>query len=103
MHVSSIQRDDLALLVAFGILFAVIASGIHNLGISRTRSLHASILGKSEPVFAIIYAWIFLSEGPSMRTVIAGVLIIGASTWLALRAHKEKSELEITELSVPDA
>ncbi|MDO8537017.1 MAG: DMT family transporter [bacterium] len=70
-------------LAAFGILFAVIASRIHNLGISRTRPLHVTIIGKSEPVIATFYAFLFLGQIPPLSALLGGALIIGASVWLA--------------------
>ncbi len=76
-------------LAAFGFLFAFVASGIHNYGISRTRALHVSILGKSEPVFATAYAVFFLSELPTIPAIVGGILIIGSSFWLAMDTKGE--------------
>lgn len=84
----NISASSLIPLVAFGILFAFIASGIHNLGISMTRPLHSSILGKTEPVIAVIYAMLFLGEIPALNAVLGGILIVGSGLWLAF----EKSE-----------
>ena len=83
-------RENLGGLIAFGMLFAVIASGIHHLGMSRTRPLHVSIIGKSEPVIATTYAFFVLHQTPTLSAFIGGALIIGASLWLAL----EKTELK---------
>jgi drug/metabolite transporter (DMT)-like permease len=74
--------QNIWVLAGFGLLFAVIASGIHNFGISQTRPLHVSIIGKSEPVIATVYALLFLGQVPTTATIIGGVLIIGASAWL---------------------
>ena len=81
-------------LAAFGFLFAFIATGIHSYGISKSRPLHASIIGKTEPVFAILYAALFLNEIPSVRTIIGGALIIGVSIWLALRRQSQAGTQE---------
>ncbi len=89
LGVSAIRPGDLIPLIAFGVLFAVVAGGIHVLGISRTRPLRASILGKTEPVFAIVLALILLNEVPSIEAVIGGVLIIGSSVWLTLSKHDD--------------
>jgi drug/metabolite transporter (DMT)-like permease len=85
MGITTITSGDIIPLATFGILFAVIASGIHHYALRRTRSLHASILGKSEPVFAITYAFFILHEQPTVEVMIGGTLIIGSSIWLAFR------------------
>ena len=76
-------------LAVFGFLFAFVASGIHNVGLSKARVLHSSILGKSEPIFAAIYAASFLGEIPGWQTTIGGVLIIGSAFWLALDTKEQ--------------
>lgn len=76
-------------LVAFGFLFAVIGTGIHIAGMGKTRPLHISIVGKSEPFFAVIYAAAFLGEIPGLRTIIGGILIIGSAIWLAIDTEGE--------------
>lgn len=85
-------QKDILPLAAYGLLFAFIASGIHAFGMSKTRSMHASIVGKSEPVMASLYAFWFLKETPQIQTIIGGILIIGASIWLAMQNKKENGE-----------
>ena len=90
MGVTTLNTVSIAPLVAFGVLFAVIASGIDTFALNITRALHASILKKSEPVFAIIYAFFILNEYPTLEVVVGGALIIGPGIWLAYR-KREKS------------
>jgi len=85
MGLGELRSNEILPLIGFGLIFAVIASGIHNYGISKTRSLHVSILGKSEPVFAALYAVVILYELPTIQAVIGGTLIVGSSLWLALK------------------
>ncbi len=99
LGVSKIRPDDLFPLISFGVLFAAIATGIHVLGISRTRPLHVSILGKTEPVFAILYALVVLGEVPTAEAVIGGGLILGSSVWLALRKHDDVDDSDTSALS----
>ena len=75
---------DLFPLVAFAVLFGVIGTTIHATGINRTRSLHASIIGKAEPVFAAAYAALFLGEGLTVTTIFGGLLVLGSGLALAL-------------------
>jgi len=79
------SSSDFVVLAAFGILFAVIASAIHNLGMGLTKALHSSILGKSEPVFAVIFAYLFLSETPTVPVIAGGIIVIANSLWLTLQ------------------
>ena len=84
---------DLLVLVDFGVLFAVIAAGLHIYAMSRTRAMHVSIIGKSEPVFATLYALLFLGEVPSVQAIFGGILIVGSSIWLARSSHLEENEI----------
>lgn len=79
------NQNYIPLLILFGLIFAVIAAGIHTYGISKTRPLHASIILKSESVIASFYAFLFLKEIPGIETLIGGTLIIGSFLWLALK------------------
>lgn len=90
MGITTVSQSDVIPIVMFGALFAVVASGIHTFALNQTRSLHASIIGKSEPVFAMIYAFFVLNEQPTVEVMVGGILIIGSSIWLALRKEKLK-------------
>lgn len=74
-------------LIVFGLLFAVVASGMHNFAFVKTRALHISIIGKIEPLLAIGYAFFFLKETPAAPILvgIGGALILGSSVWLAFQ------------------
>jgi len=82
-----VGRADIVPLICFALFFAVIASGIHHVGLHKSRPLHASILGKTEPVFAIVFALLFLHEAPAICAIAGGILITGSGVWLALRTR----------------
>ena len=84
------EGGDLSVLLVFGFLFAFVASGIHNYGISRARGMVSTILGKMEPVIAAIYAWWLLGEEVPITTLIGGIIIVGSSIWLAFGQAKEE-------------
>lgn len=77
------------MLFSFGLLYAVIASGILQLAIGWSRAMHVSIIGKCEPVFASVYALFLLKEVPTWNSVVGGIIIIATSIWLALPQKKE--------------
>lgn len=83
-------------LVVFGLFFAVLATSIHAHGLGLTRPLRSSILGKTEPVFAMLYAGLFLSEVPSITTLVGGVFIIGSSIWLTLQTDSQREDETIS-------
>ena len=87
LQVHTITTESILPLIGFAVLFAVIASGIHHVGIHKTRPLHASILIKSEPVFAIVFGFMVLKEVPTFAAIIGGILIAGSGIWLALRTR----------------
>lgn len=86
-----IDTGDVVPLATFGLIFAVIGSGIHTYGISLSRALHSAIIGKSGPVIAAAYALLLLGEIPATTTIVGGALIIGAGAWLALYKHPHSS------------
>lgn len=86
-----IIQTNLWTLAAFGLLFAVIASGMHNYAIAHTRALHVSIIGKSEPIIAALYAFLWLNETPTAFILLGGALILGSSVWLAFQKENAPS------------
>jgi drug/metabolite transporter (DMT)-like permease len=81
----SYTSDDFIALAFFGVLFAVIASGLHCIGMGLTKALHSSIIGKGEPVFAVLYAYLFLHETPAPPVIFGGCIVMAASLWLAVQ------------------
>ncbi|MEO8706219.1 MAG: DMT family transporter [Kofleriaceae bacterium] len=85
MRLGSLDAADIGVLAGFGTLFLVLGTMLYIIGVERTRAVHASIIGKTLPVFAIVYAFAFLDEAPSTTAIIGGALILGASIWLAVQ------------------
>jgi drug/metabolite transporter (DMT)-like permease len=74
---------QISVLIIFGFLFALVASGINNFALMRSRGLHATIIAKSEPVFAGIYAFLIFGEKPTIQLLLGGALIVASGIWLA--------------------
>lgn len=81
----SYTPNQIYVLTVFGLLFALIASGINNFALMRSRALHASIIAKSEPVFAGVYAFLIFGEQPTLQLLLGGTLIVGSGIWLAMQ------------------
>ena len=72
-------------LAAFGIIFGIVAVSLHTEGIRRLRANEAGIIGYVEPLAAVTYAIILLSEVPTLHTVTGGLMILG-SAYILIRA-----------------
>lgn len=89
---TSLRPGDVQVLGWFGFTFAIVASTIHNFSISRARTLHASIIGKTEPAIVIFWAYLILGERPTGMQLVGGAIVVGASLWLAFVKEKETEE-----------
>ena len=72
---------DVLLLVVLGVVFTGLAQG---LTVASLRHLRAQTVGVAfglEPVYGIVFAWLFFHELPQARTLCGGVLIGCAVLW----------------------
>lgn len=70
---------SLLILAALGLFCTALA---HTLFIASMRDITAqlaSIIAALEPVWGVAFAWLLLAETPTTRTLLGGVLIIGAT------------------------
>lgn len=71
--------QSLVILAALGIGCTALA---HTLFIASLRDLTtqlASLIAALEPVWGVAFAWLLLSETPTLRTLLGGALIVGAT------------------------
>ncbi len=73
-----ISFNDIILLILLGVLFTAITQVIYIRSLTNITAQLASIVISLEPVYAIIFACIFVNEIPTIRTVIGGFTIVGA-------------------------
>jgi drug/metabolite transporter (DMT)-like permease len=66
-------------LVIIGFVHQFIAVIFHLKGLSRIKVTTVAILGYTEPFFALILSWIFLSEKISLISFLGGMMIMTAS------------------------
>ncbi|MBI3591154.1 MAG: EamA family transporter [Candidatus Melainabacteria bacterium] len=72
------EVKNLFLLAVLGILFTAISGTLYIKSLSNIKVQLASIITCLEPVYAIIFAAIFLKEVPSTKTIFGGLIILGA-------------------------
>ncbi|MGB8951520.1 MAG: DMT family transporter [Candidatus Aminicenantales bacterium] len=76
---------NLALLLFLGV---VCTAGSHTLfikGMRQIKAQTASLISTLEPVYGILLAFLLLHEVPSLRTILGGLVILGAVLILSVR------------------
>ncbi len=68
--------DKMGLFAIMGAMHSTIAPYLYYLGLSRIQANRAAVLGYLEPVGAIIFSMIFLSEIPHLKAYIGGAVIL---------------------------
>lgn len=73
-----------------GIVHQFIAVIFHLKGLKQLKATTVAILGYTEPVFAGILAWIFLSESIEISALVGGTLILASSYLTIAQGLKTK-------------
>jgi drug/metabolite transporter (DMT)-like permease len=83
-----LDKRDILLLLILGIFCTAIAHSLFIKGMRRIKAQTAAIISSLEPVYGIIMALVFLKEIPGLRTILGGIIILGAAyavTWRGSR------------------
>jgi len=75
---------DILLLALLGVLFTAVAHTLFIKGMTSIRAQLASIIASLEPVYGIIFAAFLLNEVPTLRTIVGGIIILGATFYATL-------------------
>lgn len=93
------QRGDVpstpgayAALVSLGVVHTAVAGFIFLGGLRRVRTDHAAILTYVEPVSAVVFAALFLSEALTWTTALGGALVVGGGIAVARMEAREGVE-----------
>jgi len=70
------------LLVVLGLVHTALGVGLYLGALGRVPATHVGIMGYLEPVGVLVVAWVFLSESPSLGTLVGGALIVAAGALL---------------------
>ena len=80
-----------AAVICIAVFSTALAIAALNAGILRLGPTLASVLASVEPVVTVTLGILFLDEHPGPRTLLGGLLIIGAATGLSLVRARRKS------------
>ena len=88
----ALNTNDILLLLILGVFCT---AGSHTLfikGMKRIEAQTASMIHFLEPVYGIIFAFFFLHEIPSLRTILGGVIILWGQILIILRIFKKRKK-----------
>lgn len=71
-------RQDILLLFILGVVCTALAQTLYIHSLVHIKAQLASVVSGLEPVYGIIFALVLLGEIPSRRTIVGGVIILGA-------------------------
>ncbi len=76
---ASFHLKDILLLILLGVVFTAVSHSLFIKGMTHIKAQLASIIASLEPVYGIIFAIFLLNEIPTARTIMGGVIILGAT------------------------
>jgi len=88
----ALNTNDILLLCVLGVFCT---AGSHTLfikGMKRIKAQTASMIHFLEPVYGIIFAFLFLHEIPSLRTILGGAIILWGQILIILRIFKKREK-----------
>ncbi len=74
--IMSVSVYDLTILIFLGIFCTAVSHTLFIKGLSEIKATTASLIACLEPVYGIIFAFIFLNEHPDFKTISGGVIIL---------------------------
>ena len=81
------QVSDILLLALLGVVFTGISHLLFINGLKNIKAQTAGIISSLEPVYGIIFAVFLLSEIPSLREVLGGMVILGGVFYSTIRSR----------------
>jgi drug/metabolite transporter (DMT)-like permease len=88
----SLNTKNVLLLLILGV---ICTAGSHTLfikGMKQVKAQTASMVHFLEPVYGIIFAFLFLREVPALRTILGGIIILVGQVFIILSIIKERKK-----------
>lgn len=85
----TITMVSLVAMLAMGVFHSAFALGLYFTGLAKVKVQHASILSYIDPVSALLYAYLFFAEVPTLYTFAGGALILLASILIIRRPSSQ--------------
>lgn len=91
----SIGSKELVLLALLGVFCTALSHGLFIKGLRYVRAQLASVTAGLEPVYGVLFAFLFLGEVPSLRIALGGIIILGTTLFAStkMRHNYEKKPI----------
>lgn len=85
---TAVQPRDILLLILLGTVFTAVSHSLFISGLKNIKTQTAGIISSLEPVYGIIFAAVLLSEIPSLREILGGIIILGSVFYSTIKANQ---------------
>ncbi|MBD3413787.1 MAG: EamA family transporter [Candidatus Aminicenantes bacterium] len=72
----SLTAKNISLLIALGVICTALSHTLFIKGMTNIKAQTASLIHTLEPVYGIVFAFIFLKEVPSAKTLLGGTVVL---------------------------
>jgi drug/metabolite transporter (DMT)-like permease len=96
--IAGLTTSWLVPVIALGVITTALAYTLGIMGIARLRPRFASLVGLSEVLFAVLFAWLLLGQAMTLTQALGGVVVLAG---LALARQGDRSE-KVAAASWPD-
>jgi drug/metabolite transporter (DMT)-like permease len=97
--IAGLTTSWLVPVIALGVITTAMAYTLGIMGIARLRPRFASLVGLSEVLFAVLFAWLLLGQAMTFTQAVGGVVVLAG---LALARQGDRNE-KVAAASWPDA
>jgi len=84
-----VEMAQVGLLVIYGIAFTAVAQILFIKGLKKVKGVTAGLVSGLEPVYAILFSLLLLSEVPRIHEIIGGIIIIFVATLVTITQNKQ--------------
>ena len=80
---------ELVLLALLGVFCTALSHGLFIKGLRYVKAQLASITAGLEPVYGVLFAFLFLGEVPSLRIALGGLIILGTTVFASTKMRHD--------------
>ena len=88
--VAGLETNDWIMLILLGGISTAAAHSLLSFSLKRLPAKSVAIIGCLQPLFAVVFAWLFLNEIPTQSIILGGLIIISVALFESLKKARFK-------------